>query len=165
VYRKSTNWPNEIEKQESFGRNLSTIGNRRFTEELVSMVGRRVSVTTAEGKQFQGDLAGIDEKLNLILSSVAGSGEGSLKVVLNGSFVREINLLEKPFDLRALNDRLSRAFPGMTKLREDIGAIIIMDSIKVTEKGVVEGSDRLSATRVKQIYDEFARETVAKKQA
>lgn len=126
------------------------------------MVGRRVSVFTGDGKQFQGDLLGIDDRLDLILGSVAGGPEGSIKVVLNGSFVREINLLEKPFDLRALNDRLSRAFPGMTKLREDIGAILVMDSIKVTEKGVVEGSDRLSATRVKQIYEEFARETSRK---
>ncbi len=115
------------------------------------MVGRRVSVTTGDGKQFSGDLLGIDEKLSLILGSVIGT-ESSMRVVLNGSFVKEIDLLEKPFDLRALNERLSRAFPGMTKLREDIGAILVMDSIKVTEKGVGEGTDRLSATRVKQIY-------------
>jgi small nuclear ribonucleoprotein (snRNP)-like protein len=126
------------------------------------MVGRRVSVQTGDGKQYQGDLLGIDEKLNLILGSVIGTGDGSIRVVLNGSFVKEIDLLEKPFDLKALNERLGRAFPGMTKLREDIGAIIVMDSIKVTEKGVVEGADRLSATRVKQIYDEFARETSRK---
>lgn len=144
---------------------MSTIGNRRFSEEIVGMVGRRVSVSTGDGKQYQGDLLGIDERLNLILSSVVGSGEGSIKVILNGAFVKEIDLLEKPFDLRALNERLGKAFPGMTKLREDIGAIIIMDSIKVTEKGVVEGADRLSATRVKQIYDEFARETSSKKQS
>ncbi|MDA4131371.1 MAG: Lsm family RNA-binding protein [Thaumarchaeota archaeon] len=85
-------------------------------------------------------------------------------MVLSGTFVKEIDLLEKPFDLRALNERLSRAFPGMTRLRDDIGAIMVMDSIKVTEKGVVEGADRLSATRVKQIYDEFARETAKKPQ-
>ena len=139
---------------------MSNIGNRRFSEELVGMVGKRVSVQTGDGRQYQGDLLGLDEKLNLILGSVTGAGEGTIRVVLNGTFVKEIDLLEKPFDLRALNERLSRAFPGMTKLREDIGAIIVMDSIKVTEKGVVEGSDRLSATRVKQIYDEFARETV-----
>ena len=126
------------------------------------MVGRRVSVTTGDGKQYQGDLLGVDENLNLIMGSVIGSSEGSLKVVLNGAFVKEINLLEKPFDLKALNERLGRAFPGMTKLREDIGAIIVMDSIKVTEKGVVEGADRLSATRVKQIFDEFSRETSKK---
>jgi small nuclear ribonucleoprotein (snRNP)-like protein len=140
---------------------LSNIGNRRFVEELVAMVGRRVSVTTGDGKQFSGDLLGIDEKLNLILGSVIGS-ESSMRVVLNGGFVKEIDLLEKPFDLRLLNERLSKAFPGMTKLREDIGAILVMDSIKVTEKGVVEGADRLSATRVKQIYEEFARETAKK---
>jgi len=123
------------------------------------MVGRRVSVTTGDGRQYQGDLLGIDDKLNLVLGSVIGAAQNSVKVVLNGTFVKELLLLEKPFDLRALNERLARAFPGMTKLREDIGAIIVMDTIKVTEKGVVEGGDRLSATRVKQIYDEFARET------
>ena len=130
------------------------------------MVGRRVSVSTGDGKQYQGDLLGIDEKMDLVLGAVvgsAGNSDGSVKVVLNGSFVKEIILLEKPFDLKALNERLGRAFPGMTKLREDIGAILVMDSIKVTEKGVVEGGDRLSATRVKQIYDEFARETTSKK--
>lgn len=140
---------------------MSNIGNRRFSEELIAMVGRKVSVTTGEGKQYSGDLLGVDEKLNLILGSVIGS-ESSMRVVLNGTFVREIDLLERPFDLRALNERLAKAFPGMTKLREDIGAIIIMDSIKVTDKGVVEGSDRLSATRVKQIYEEFSRETSKK---
>jgi len=128
------------------------------------MVGRRVSVQTGDGKHYNGDLIGIDEKLNLILGSVVGAGDGTIRVVLNGTFVKEINLLEKPFDLRALNERLSRAFPGMTKVREDIGAIVVMDSIKVTEKGVVEGGDRLSATRVKQIFDEFSRETARKTQ-
>src|SRR5208283_3028269 len=110
------------------------------------MVGRRVSVLTGDGKKYDGDLLGIDEKLNVILGAVIGA-ESSMRVALNGSFVKEIDLLEKPFDLRALNERLGWAFPGMTKLREDIGAILVMDSIKVTEKGVVEGADRLSATR------------------
>ena len=143
---------------------MSNIGNKRFTEEIIGMVGRRVSVHTGDGKQYNGDLIGIDEKLNLILGSVVGSGDTTIRVVLNGSFVKEIDLLEKPFDLKLLNERLSRAFPGMTKLREDIGAIMVMDSIKVTEKGVVEGSDRLSATRIKQIFDEFSRETAKKPQ-
>jgi small nuclear ribonucleoprotein (snRNP)-like protein len=141
------------------------IGSRRFSEELITMVGRRVSVTTGDGRQYQGDLLGIDDKLNLVLGSVIGASPNSVKVVLNGMFVKELLLLEKPFDLRSLNDRLARAFPGMTRLREDIGAIIVMDTIKVTDKGVVEGGDRLSATRVKQIFDEFARETGQTKKA
>lgn len=142
---------------------MSAIGTRKFTEELLGMVGRKVSVSTTEGKHYSGDLLGVDEKLDLVLGQVIGAAEGSVKMVLNGAFVKELYLLERPFDLRALNERLSRAFPGMTRLREDIGAILVMDSIKVTEKGVVEGGDRLSATRVKQIYEEFARETVQKK--
>jgi hypothetical protein len=53
---------------------------------------------------------------------------------------------------------LSRVFPGLVKIREDVGAIIVMEKIKVTESGIQEGSD-LAADRVKAIYDEFIRET------
>jgi hypothetical protein len=77
--------------------------------------------------------------------------------MVNGSFVKEIKLLERPFDLKALSDRLSRIFPGLVKIREDIGAIIVMDKIKVTESGIEEGSG-LAASRVKAIYDEFVKE-------
>ncbi|MDA4131370.1 MAG: hypothetical protein OK457_11420 [Thaumarchaeota archaeon] len=45
---------------------MSNIGNKRFSEELIAMVGRRVSVMTSDGKQYNGDLLGVDEKLNLI---------------------------------------------------------------------------------------------------
>jgi hypothetical protein len=66
--------------------------------------------------------------------------------------------MEKPFDLKGLAERLNRVFPELVKVREDIGAIIVMDKIKVTEKGVVEGSG-LAAERVKAIFDEFVRES------
>ena len=39
-----------------------------------------------------------------------------------------------------------------------MGAIIVMDKIKVTQTGIEEGSG-LAADRVKAIYDEFVRET------
>jgi hypothetical protein len=44
------------------------------------------------------------------------------------------------------------------KIREDVGAIIVMDKIKVTQGGVEEGSG-LAADRVRSIYDEFMKET------
>jgi hypothetical protein len=66
--------------------------------------------------------------------------------------------LEKPFDFKALSDRLSRVFPGLVKIREDVGAIIVMDKIKVTQGGIQEGTG-LAAERVKSIFDEFIRET------
>jgi hypothetical protein len=99
---------------------------------------------------------GINEKLDVILDNVVG--HGILKVILNGSFVKEIKLMEKPFDFKALSDRLARVFPGLVKIREDVGAIIVMDKIKVTQGGVEEGVG-LAADRVRAIYDEFMRES------
>jgi hypothetical protein len=46
----------------------------------------------------------------------------------------------------------------LVKIRDDIGAIIVMDKIKVTEFGLEEGSG-LAASRVKAVYDEFLKES------
>src|ERR671936_1833294 len=129
---------------------------RKFGEETVQFLGKRVSVETSNQKIYNGTLAGIDEKLDVVLDNV--EGHGVLKVIVNGSFVKEIRLMEKPFDFKALADRLSRVFPGLVKIREDVGAIIVMDKIKVTQTGIEEGVG-LAADRVKAIYDEFIRET------
>ena len=61
-------------------------------------------------------------------------------MIINGAYVKEIKLMEKPFDFKALSERLSKVFPGLVRIREDVGAIIVMDKIKVTETGVEEGS-------------------------
>ena len=110
---------------------------------------------TSDQKIYNGTLTGIDEKLDVVLDNVVGLG--ILKVILNGSFVKEIKLMEKPFDFKALSDRIARVFPGLVKIREDVGAIIVMDKIKVTQAGIEEGSG-LAADRVKAIYEEFIRE-------
>jgi small nuclear ribonucleoprotein (snRNP)-like protein len=123
----------------------------------MALIGRKVAVETSEGKVYEGDLVGVDEKLNIILNNVLGAGKNVYKIVLNSDFVKEIRLVEKPFDLRALAERLNRVFPGMVKIMEDIRSIIVMDKIKVTEQGV-EGSG-LAVERVKSVFDEFMRET------
>lgn len=127
---------------------------RRFPEELLSVIGRRVAVETSEGKEYQGELVGLDDKLNLVLDDVSGAGAKAFKIILNGVFVKEIRLIERPFDLRSLSERISRVFPGLVKLREDIGVIMVMDKFKVTENGVVEGTG-LAAERIKNVYDDF----------
>ena len=137
---------------------MSSMIFRKFGEEMVGMIGKRVAAETADGKVYQGILLGIDEKLNVMIDSVTGAEQNFYKVILNGSFVKEIKLVEKPFNLKALSERLSKVFPGLVKLREDIGAIIVMDKIKVTEQGVAEGMG-LSADRVRSVYEEFVRET------
>jgi small nuclear ribonucleoprotein (snRNP)-like protein len=135
---------------------MAAVVARKFGEEMVQFLGKKVAVETADQKVYNGILTGIDEKLDVVLDKI--EGQGILKVILNGSFVKEIKLLEKPFDFKALSDRLSRVFPGLVKIREDVGAIIVMDKIKVTQGGIQEGTG-LAAERVKSIFDEFIRET------
>ena len=48
---------------------------------------------------------------------------------------------------------MNRVFPGMAKISEDIGAIVVMDRYKVTENGV-EGTG-LTADKVRDVYNEF----------
>ncbi len=136
---------------------MAAIISRKFGEEILAFIGKRVSVETSEGRIYKGNLAGIDERLDLILENIDGD-DGILRMILNGSFVKEVRLLEKPLDLHALADRLNKIFPGLVKVRDDIAAIIVMDKIKVTERGLVEGAG-LAAERVKTIYEEFVRET------
>jgi small nuclear ribonucleoprotein (snRNP)-like protein len=136
---------------------LSSITFRRFGEELNAFVGKSVAVTTVEGKEYGGMLMGVDENLSIILDRVTGAGENVFKVALNGSNVREIRLTTKPYDFKALGERLNRYFPGLVSIREDLGVIIVMDKIKVTDKGV-EGTG-LAADKARTIYDEYMRET------
>ena len=134
---------------------MSALTIRKFYEEILQFVGKKVSVETTYEKNYSGILTAIDEKLNTVLENI--EGQGILRIIINGTFLKEIKLLEKPFDLRGLADRLSRVFPGLVKIRDDVNAIIVMDKIKVTEHGVEEGTG-LSADRVKSIYEEFMRE-------
>jgi small nuclear ribonucleoprotein (snRNP)-like protein len=134
---------------------MSALIIRKFYEEILQFVGKKVSIETSYDKSYSGTLSAIDERLDTVLENL--EGQGILRIVINGSFVKEIKLLEKPFDLRGLADRLSRVFPGLVKIRDDVNAIIVMDKIKVTENGVEEGTG-LAADRVKSIYEEFMRE-------
>lgn len=135
---------------------MSSLVIRKFGEETLQFLGKKVSIETSDNKVYSGTLAGLDEKLDVVLDNV--EGHGIMKLILNGTYVREVRLMEKPFDFRALADRFTRVFPGLVKIRDDIGAIIIMDRIKVTQSGVEEGTGP-TADRVRQIYDDFMKET------
>ena len=134
-----------------------SVAFRKFGEESIQFLGKKISIETSDKKTYSGTLIGINEKLDIILEDLETSS-GIIKIIINGSFIKEIRLMEKPFDLKALADRFSRVFPGLVKLREDVRAIIVMDKIKVTQNGIEEGTG-LAADRIKAIYDEFIRET------
>ena len=133
-----------------------SIAQRKFFTEVAGLVDSSVVVVTTGGKKYGGTLVGVNpDSLSLCLADVKGEGDAVLhRVFLNGSVVAEILSVEKPFDLRALSERLEKVFPTMVRLYEDNGFIWVMDKVKVTEKGVVEGSGP-AAERVQSVYEHF----------
>lgn len=141
---------------------MSVVQRKYFTE-VSALADKNVIVTTTSGKKFSGILIGINpDDLSLCLSE-AKDEEGRIlhRVFLNGNIVAHIFAVEKPFDLKALAERLEKVFPTMVRLYEDKGFIWVMDKVKLTEKGVVEGSGP-AAERVQRVYDLFMGEVKGK---
>jgi len=137
-----------------------SIIQRRFFGELSALVDKTISVKTVDGKTYTGVLVGVNpDNMSLCLAEAKDeAGTNIHRIFLNGSVVAQILSIEKPFDLRALAERLEKVFPTMVKLYEDKGFIWVMDKVKVTEKGVVEGSGP-AAERVQKVYEQFISET------
>ena len=138
------------------------MSQRRFFTEVGALIDKTVTVVTVDSKSYTGNLVGINpDNLSLCLAE-AKDDKGRLinRLFLNGSVVAQILAVEKPFDLKALAGRLEKVFPTLVKLYEDKGFIWVMDKIKVTEKGVIEGSGP-AAERVQKVYDQFLSEIKA----
>jgi len=138
---------------------MSLISRSRFAEEATSLLNKTVTVITIDGKKYTGVLTGLDpDRLNLSLRD-ARDEKGSVmyRLIINGSIIAQVYTSERPLNLRNLAERLERVFPRLVKLYEDQGVIVVMDKIRVTEKGVIEGSGP-AAERVQKIYEEFIRE-------
>ncbi len=135
-----------------------SVAQRKFLSELATLVDKPVTVSTTTGKSFIGTLVGITDSLSVCISEAKDeTGKVSHRVFLNGNVVAQVSSSEKPFDLKALAGRLEKVFPTMVKLYEDQGFIWVMDKVKLTEKGVVEGSGP-AAERVQKVYQLFVSE-------
>ena len=136
-----------------------SVAQRKYFTEIAALADKTVAVVTTAGKTFNGTLVGINPD-NMSLSLADAKDEtGKLlhRVFLNGSVVAQISSAEKPFDLKALAARLEKVFPTMVKLYDDQGFIWVMDKVKLTEKGVIEGSGPAS-DRVQKVYEQFMSE-------
>jgi small nuclear ribonucleoprotein (snRNP)-like protein len=136
-----------------------SVAQRKFFTEVAALVDKTVIVATTTGKTFTGTLIGIiPESLNVAIAEAKDeTGQVSHRVFLNGNVIAQISSTEKPFDLKALANRLEKVFPTMVKLYEDQGFIWVMEKVKLTEKGVVEGSGP-AAERVHRVYTAFMSE-------
>lgn len=137
---------------------MSSLPDRKFMEEMTSLLQRMITVSTSDGKNYTGLLSGVDShSFNVCLTNAKDdSGRVFHKLFLNGEKVTQIFSSEKPFNLQALADRLERVFPRMVKISEGAGVIVVMDRIRVSEKGIIEGTGP-AAERVQKVYDEFIR--------
>ena len=129
---------------------------RRFLSEVASLINKTVTVTTVDNKKYTGILTGINpESLSLCLSKAKDEkGNVTPKIVLSGNIVAQILAAEREFDIKGLAERLEKVFPRMDRLYEKEGFIWVMDKIKVTAEGVVEGSGPM-AERVQRVYSQF----------
>jgi len=136
-----------------------SVAQRKFFTEVTALMDKSVIVATTTEKTFSGTLIGINpDTLSLCLGE-AKDQEGKIlhRVFLNGNIVAQILSVEKPFNIKALADRLEKVFPTMVRLYEDKGFIWVMDKVKATEKGVVEGTGP-AAERVQKVYEQFISE-------
>jgi small nuclear ribonucleoprotein (snRNP)-like protein len=136
-----------------------SVAQRKYFTEVSALADKSVVVSTTTGKTFNGTLVGINpDNLSLCLADAKDEqGKSFHRAFLNGNVVSQILSVEKPFDLKALADRLEKVFPTMVKLYEDKGFIWVMDKVKLTEKGVTEGSGP-AAERVQKVYEQFTSE-------
>jgi small nuclear ribonucleoprotein (snRNP)-like protein len=136
-----------------------SVAQRKYFTEVAALSEKVVSVTTTNGKTFTGTLLGINpDNLSLALADAKEeAGKTVNRLFLNGNTVAQISTAEKSFDLKALSQRLEKVFPTMVKLYEDKGFIWVMDKVKLTEKGVIEGSGP-AAERVQKVYQQFVSE-------
>ena len=140
-----------------------SVAQRKLFAEIAALADGHVVVNTTTGRSFSGTLLGINpDNMSLCLSE-AKDEQGKImhRIFLNGNVVAQIFSADKPFDLKALADRLEKVFPTMVRLYEDKGFIWVMDKVKLTEKGVVEGSGP-AAERVQRVYEQFTGETKGK---
>lgn len=137
-----------------------SVAQRKFLGEIAMLLDKSVMVITTDNKTYTGTVVGVNpETLNLCLADATDEkGRNLNRTILNGNVVAQILTVEKPFNLKALADRLEKVFPNMVRLYADNGFIWVMDKIKVTEEGVVDGTGPI-AERVYNVYNQFIRET------
>ncbi len=140
---------------------------REYAREIQSFLRKLVLITLQNGKSWSGMLLAISTEGN---SGFIVLGKAKLKdknqevnqsvhkVFININEVSSIVVEEAPFDLVGLTSELEKVFrqPGHVKFYEETGLIVVLDRVRVQEKGV-DGTGPV-ADRVRAIYDRFKNE-------
>ena len=141
------------------------MAGKRFGDEFAMLMDRNVQVLTARGQQINGRLIAYNPSdYSLWLSDAQlGDGRTAHRLFIPGHEIVMIEVEEAGPDLQKLYERINRLFPNMARYYREAGVIVVMDRIRVTKDGVVEGSGP-AAERVQKIYEEWLREEAAGQQ-
>lgn len=133
------------------------MAGQQFRREFSVFLNEEVRVELKDGSVISGILRAYDpDTFSLLLEDAVVKGQTYKNVMINGDVVSIVYLKEKKVDLEALAKRLEEVFPRLVEYRKDLGVIIVMNRIRVTEEGV-EGEPGPTYDRVKKIYEEFIR--------
>ncbi|MEM4497511.1 MAG: Lsm family RNA-binding protein [Nitrososphaerota archaeon] len=138
---------------------LSAIVSKRFSDELSALIGKRIRVILSSGACFEGTVAALNPGDYSIWLSDVREKDGGIydKVFISGRSIECLFVLEAGPDLSKLAERLNKVFPNMVRYIKEADVILVMDRIRVTKDGVVEGTGP-AAERVKKIYEEWLSE-------
>ena len=129
---------------------------RQYNMELGLLIDKIVKVYLDKDKFFVGQLKGVSEDSNLILTNAKNEKNKPFpKLFIRNSFYNFVSLEEEPFPMKALADRIATIFTkGHVNYIEDQNIISILNGKIIVDENEVRGSGP-SADRVKKIFDQF----------
>ncbi len=138
---------------------MSAIISKKFSDELSTLVGKKVRVMLSSGACFEGMVIALNPSDYSLWLGEAREKNGEFydRVFISGKSMEYLMVLEAGPDLSKLAERLNRVFPNMVRYIKEADVILVMDRIRVTKDGIVEGTGP-AAERVKKVYEEWLSE-------
>ncbi|MFQ5951534.1 MAG: Lsm family RNA-binding protein [Candidatus Geothermarchaeales archaeon] len=131
--------------------------SQSFTREISIFMNEEVKIDTVKGEVIEGTLRAYDpDTLSLILENARTGGEEFKRLMISGGSVSKVYLKEKRVDFERLKTMMEKSFPNLVEYRKELGVILVMNRIRVTEEGV-EGEPGPATDRVNKIFGEFMR--------
>jgi len=128
---------------------------RSYNQELGLLLDKIVKVYLDGDKFFVGQLKGVSEDSNLILTNAKNEKNKDFpKLLIRSSFYNFVSVEEEPFPIKALSERIATIFSGHVNFIEDQNIISILNGKIIVDENGVRGSGP-SADRVKKIYEQF----------
>jgi small nuclear ribonucleoprotein (snRNP)-like protein len=138
---------------------MAALAARRFTEEFASLLDKPVAVYMVNGRRLTGRVTAYNSTdYSVWLAEVTTEDGRSIpRLFIPGRSLAAIEIVEAGPDLTPLLERINVVFPNMARYVKEAGVIVVMDRIRVTKDGVVEGTGP-AAERIQRLWEEWRRE-------